>query len=236
MGKNRDRQLAQRHERLLDAVDDMLLKHVPIDAGRPGGRKQPRLRNLLDQARVALSTPLGDLSVSEEPDGFSSTTPGNGSPGGGKGGQSTMTIDGEVVPTSSTERAVFAREFVSGPGVRSAVVMHELLAEIETQLRHLDSAAMRLGSALIRFEALRGKADDDAGPQCYVASVVHRLPWDRVWEPVVTTQFDGVLAKPWDEPRKVCRWVYDFTRRNGRIPTRDELLQYLERGVVRLPA
>lgn len=229
--------MLRRHERLLNGIDDMLLKHVPVDAGRPAGRKQPRLRNLLDHARSALATPIGDLSVSEAPDGFSSTTPGNGSPGGGKGGRSTMTIDGEVVPTSSTERAAFAGlELGHRSEMRSAVVPGELLAEIETQLRHLDSAAVRLSSALIRFDALRSKADDDAGPQCYVASVVHRLPWDRAWEPVVSTQFDGVLAKPWDEPRKVCRWVYDFTRRNGRIPTRDELLQYLERGVVRLPA
>lgn len=245
MSKKRNQQMQQHHERLIEGIDDMLLKHVPVDPERPGGRKQPRLRNLLDQARRALATPIGDLTVSEDPDGFPTSTPGNGSPGGGKGGRSTMTIEdpddeldpgGVEVPVTSVERAVFAIEGGVSAGVRSAVQLDQLFGEISSQLRHIDSAAMRLSAALIRFEALRDKADDEAGPQCYVASVMHHLPWDRAWEPVVATQFDGVLAKPWPEPHRVCRWVYDFTRRHERIPTRDELLQYLERGLVRVSA
>lgn len=43
-------------------------------------------------------------NMRQESGGFSSTTPGNGSPGGGKGGRSMATIDGEDVPCTSVER------------------------------------------------------------------------------------------------------------------------------------
>lgn len=229
--------LKSNQERLLEGLRYQLLEQVPRDPKKPNGAKHERVRSLLARAREALEMDISEVLVSASPDGFPSTTPGNGSPGGGKGGRMTMVIDDDgerdTVPTSSTERAAFAG---TDPvwAERSQVV--DELREVEAQLRHIDSAILRLSGALTRLDGLRGQTTEEASPQCWVASVAHGLPWDRDWEPAVSTRFENYLDTPWEKPRPVCRWVYDFTRRNRRLPERDELLQYLERGHVRVTA
>ena len=228
--------LKSHQERLLEGLRYQLLEQVPRDAKKPNGPKHERVRSLLARAREALELDISEVLVSSSPDGFPSTTPGNGSPGGGKGGRMTMVIDDDgerdTVPTSSTERAAFIGTH-RDPGPSQVV---RELREIEAQLQHFDSALLRLSGALTRLDEIRGQSMEEASPQCWVASVAHGLPWDRDWEPAVSTKFENYLETPWDKPRPVCRWVYDFTRRNRRLPERDELLQYLERGHVRVSA
>ena len=227
--------LKSNQERLLEGLRSQLLDQVARDPKRPG-RKQERIRVLLDRARDALEMNISEVLVRSGPDGFAASTSGNGSPGGGKGGRMTMVIevDGErdTVPTSSTERAAFAGTDRAADVGRSQVV--DALREVESQLRHMDSAVLRLSGALDRLDRMRGQAAEDASPQCWVASVAHGLPWDRDWEPVVSTRFENVLDPAWPSPRPVCRWSYDFVRRNRRLPSRDEMLQYLERGRVQV--
>lgn len=204
-------------------IEELTLRQVPVDPTKPGGPKQPALRGLLRRVEQVAANPA--RNVLSLPDGFPSTTPGNGSPGGGKGGRLEVVLDGERVPTTSVEVAAFAR-------VRLDPV--EVLAdEIERQLRAFDLAVSSLRHALERWDSLRSTAELPDAPQCWVATH-HRLPWDEDWAPMVTTRFEGVLEQPWPEERRVCRWVYDFTRKHKRIPSADECRQYLARGIVRV--
>lgn len=237
------------------------LVHRPVDATNPNGHRRIALDMLLDRAEQIVATVT---SVSSRPDGFGSTTPGNGSPGGGKGGGSTMSIErpaGELgrlpqtdparvddderdrlaaiarraasaapdrVPVSSTERAAL--------DARRARLdkVDRIGADLVRELGRLDAACAKIDRLVAEWDRVRNVAEIDDAPQCYVASVVHRLPWDADWSPVVRTTFAGVLPTPWDEERPVSRWVYDFTRRHRRLPTGDEMLEYLARGSVRV--
>lgn len=220
-------------EKLLESIDVGALKHVPIDPSKPGGNKQPRLRSLLARSRELLM--IDAASESGLPDGFPTNTPGNGSPGGGKGGGTTMLIKdpkvkddpGDRVPASSTELAALARAPRADP-------LRGIAREVETQLRAIDTALLRIGSACDRWDRLRSTAELLNPAQCWVASVMHQLPFDEKWEPHVRTTFVGVLDDPWKEERPVCRMVYDFTRDHGRLPSSEEMTQYLERVVVRV--
>lgn len=58
------------------------------------------------------------------------------------------------------------------------------------------------------------------------------LPYDTAWDTHRRSDLNGL----WPEPRPVCRWVYDFARERRELPTKDQMLQYLERGVARVTA
>lgn len=174
-------------------------------------------------------------SVSNENDGFSSTTPGNGSPGGGKGGRKLMSIPDEngqpdLVPTSTTEVAALA-------GIRA---MPDPIARIgRDQLADLEALAAvleRMAGRADRFDNLRNTAVVPDPPMCWVAQVKYKLPWDIAWEPYRTTDFVGVLAEPFDEPRKVSSFVYWYTRRTRQLPTHAEMSAYLHGSIVKVKA
>lgn len=219
-------------EKLLASLEQEALRHVPIDPLKPGGAKQPRLRSLLVRAREVFE--IDRATGPARPDGFPASTPGNGSPGSGKGGGSTMLIKdpsvkddpGERVPASSVELAALAES--------RADPLRKIAREIESELRSADSALQRVAAAIDRWDRLRATTELENPPQCHVASVLYQLPFDEKWEPHKRTRFDGVLASPWKEERPVCRMVYDFTRDHGRLPSRDEMTQYLARAAVRV--
>ncbi len=165
-------------------------------------------------------------SVSAKPDGFSSTTPGNGNPGGGKGGRKLMAIrdekgDTDLVPTSSTEVAAI------DPG-RHDDPIALIGNEVWMHLRRIEGALVGLDNALNRADRLQSAAAVPDPPMCWVAQVKYQLPWDLMWEPHRATDFAGYLDTPFDEPRKVCRFVYDFVRRSRALPERADMLAYLE--------
>jgi hypothetical protein len=240
--------------RLIEGIDAAALRNVPVDLTKPGGRKEVQLRRMLTRSERVIAA---SRTARTRPDGFASTTPGNGSPGGGKGGGRMMAVETpadepgrvpqdpkvqaaflarhrrapgvDLVPTSSTEAAALAA------GRRVASPIDDIANELVTELRRLDTALRRIGWALDRYDRIVNPSDGlDEPPQCWVASKIHGLPWDRDWEPFVSTRFEGVLEEPWPEDRPVCRWVYDFTRRHARVPTKAEMRQYLERGQVRV--
>jgi hypothetical protein len=118
--------------------------------------------------------------------------------------------------------------------------VHQLTRQTLQALTRAADALNAVEANLRRFDNLRSTAQLEDAPQCHVAAVMYQLPYDISWEPHVTTQFAGYLTQPWDEPRKVCRFVYDFTRRSQpgswahRLPSKEEMLQYLERGTIRM--
>lgn len=78
-------------------------------------------------------------NMEQESGGYSSTTPGNGSPGGGKGGRSMATIDGEDIPCTAVERQAL--------GLAGRDVAAERLGELDRKAR---AAADGLGRAMHR--------------------------------------------------------------------------------------
>jgi len=224
-------------ERLVDRLVESIRFHTTRQVERPGkgDAKGSKVLAFDELARRARQIVIVGFSESAVADGYSSTTPGNGNPGSGKGGGRTMTVPGpagpEEVRTSSTESAAFtnldARRGAPDPAF---TIAREVLAELHTVKRALDS----LANACDRFDRLRSVAQVADAPQCHVASVILGLPWDEAWAPYKRTTFVGVLALPFDEERQVCRWVYDFTRHWHRLPSKVEMLGYLERGAVRV--
>lgn len=203
---------------------------IPTPVGKPA-RTTDALEVTLGRARNVLKIAA---SASARPDGFSSTTPGNGNPGGGKGGRKTMAIRGEdgqvdLVPTSSTEvDAIDNRREPDGVGLIGGEVWKLL-----HQLAHLHA---QLDGALVRFDRLQSTAGVEDPPMCWLAQVRYKLPWDIQWEPFRTTDFAGVLADPFDEPRRVSSFVYWFARNHKRLPERGEMLEYLEKQTVKVHA
>lgn len=205
-----------------------------------GGREvnRPAIDVTLTRARRLLEAAM----MPSAPDGFPSSTPGNGSPGAGKGGgkrvglayvDDTGVEQTDWVPTSSTESAaIFARrperDQVQGVGRK----VNRLLLVIASSLEKLDAA-------LDGLELLQSTADVADPPMCWVAQTRNHLPYDEEWdvkagtEGARTTTFEGTLDDPFDEPRRVCRFTYRFVHRHKRLPTQDEMTQYLARGVQR---
>lgn len=160
-------------------------------------------------------------------DGWGSTTPGNGSPGGGSGRH--ITVEDEHgqpdrVPVTSVELAVFNRER-QGDGVTE--IGRLVLAELTT----IQSALWSLENHLNAFDHQRSTAKVEDAPQCHVAKG-YGLPWDETWTPFRSSDLGGEL----DEPRRLCKFTYWFHRDNGRLPTKAEMLKHLERGTVRVSA
>lgn len=244
--------------RQLDRLTDLVLKQVPVDPAKPNGTREPAARQLRRRVEAITSNPA--RGISSRPDGFSARTPGNGSPGGGKGGGPTIRVEDrsdpvrslhvEIVDTEDGPRVVRGSEFevVSDTAVvpvtsvelamlgRVGVValpepIEAIAARIERQLDTVVRALAGLAQDVDRYERLRSTADVEDPPQCWIAAT-YGLPWDDTWAPAHLTRFDGVLDPPWPEHRPVSAWVYQFTRKHKRVPTDDECRQYLARGIV----
>jgi len=248
----RRRQLSVTVEKLLDSIDAAALRHVPIDPTRPEGAKHARLRSLLARSREVML--IERANESGQPDGYASTTPGNGSPGGGKGGGPTIAVEipddeparlpqseegrewlaslhetperVELVPTTSTERAALAR------GADRPDPLRNIARDLDTQWRTVETAFMRISALCDRWDRLRSTVALVNVPQCHVAEVLYKLPFDDKWKPHRSTTFEGLID--WPEARPVCRMVYDFTRDNARLPSKAEMVQYLERTAIRV--
>lgn len=213
------------------------VRQVPL-VGDDGGK--PRFRSAIDDVLVrAERAVLVGASMPSHADGFPSSTPGSGNVGGGKGGRQLMRIDGrddrtlaagetDRVPTSSTEMAALARPAVD-PKARAAQDIVSRVFEVERQLEGL-------ARAVDRFDRLDSTAGVEDPTMCWVAQVRYRLPFDPLWEPFKTTDFATQLAEPFDEPRKVCSFVYWFVRNHRRLPDKAEMLEHLERKTVRIRA
>lgn len=192
--------------------------------------RTPVIELTLGRARKVLLA----AEVSSAPDGYSATTPGNGAPGGGKGGGRRMGIvDRETgmmdwVPTSSTEAAAIdpaRRE--PDPVARSGRKVNVLMLRLAATLAELDRE-------LDQFDVLRSTSTVPEPPMCWVAQTRYRLPWDLQWEPFRTTDFAGQLDTPFDEPRKVCSFVYWYVRNHKRLPLEAEMREYLTRETIRI--
>lgn len=196
--------------------------------------KVPALEVTLSRAsrllRVALANP-------SRPDGFPSSTPGNGSPGGGKGGQRMMSVPGadggpaELVPTTSVEVAAIDQARALPDAV--ALQAREAWAHL---VKILDGLA-GLERVCDRFDRLQSSSDVVDPPMCWLAQVRYRLPYDVMWDVQHdgrTTDFAGQLDQPFDEPRRVSMFVYWFVRNHKRLPERAEMLGYLERQTVKV--
>lgn len=146
-------------------------------------------------------------------DGYATTTPGNGEPGGS--GWS---------PSSSTETAAMAEPRADG--------IHQAALACE---EHIAKAAVHLAgasAALVRADRIRNPNVDNQ-PYDWVAQQ-HKLPHDDAWTVAFNTTFQGYLKPAWPDEHGVSRFTYLFVRDNKRTPTRDEMCQHLQRGVTRL--
>ncbi len=183
-----------------------------------------KLDLLLARARHAITVGM----IPSGNDGYPTTTPGNGNPTGG-GGRHIIVPDEngqpDRVPITSTEAAAIDRTTNPDP---VAAIARTLLAELVNLKTSLDE----IEGALSRFDALRSMAATNDPPQCHVASKMHKLPWDVMWEPWRTSDLGGTFP----EPVKLSKYVYWFHRDNGRLPSKNEMLKYLEKGVVMVGA
>lgn len=199
------------------------VKRTVVEGDSPVEVTESQLEQLLRRA-VHLAQ-IADRCGRAVSDGFPATTPGNGSPGGGKGGGKTMPIptptgDIDHVPTSSTEAAALTN-VVADP---LSTITVRAIAHLRRAVHELEQLDATLGQA-DRMRMLSKVADP---PQCYVAGTVLGLPWDETWQPWRSTDFAKYIDDPrFAEPRKVCQWVYWFVRDHGRLPTRDEALKHL---------
>lgn len=205
-----------RNDRLIDALVKDIDRHEL-------GQYRARIMHLV----AVNSTARNDL------DGYPTTTPGNGATSGGGGRKMTVpdeeTGSDDEVPTTATEAAAFARL-----EPRPADPIHDLTRRTIDALTAAANALNTVEANLRRFDNLRTTTHLEDAPQCHLARS-YGLPFDPKWAPHRATDFAGYLFPvPWDEPRKVCRFTYDFTHRWYRLPTKDEMVQHLERGAVRL--
>lgn len=214
-------------EKVTDTIHHHTTRKVTIPGpdGTPD-RMSPAIDVLMHRARTFLKVAS---SVSSRADGFPSTAPGNGNPGGGKGGRKLMSVpvedagrivDFDLVPTSSTEVAALDARHQTDP---ITSVGREVWQLLTTVARSLD----QLEHALNRAERLQSTAQVPDPPMCWVAQVKYKLPWDIAWEPYRSTDFAGVLDQPFDEPRKVSSFVYWYTRRTHQLPEKADMLAYL---------
>lgn len=223
--------MSKRDERELDELFDLLRAFTTAKVDRPGTSHQVAALSEIERRARALFHADQVLAAA---DGFGARTPGNGSPGSGKGGRPMMPIRDEeapvgtppdLVPTSSTEVAALALS-PPDPVHRRAVRVREALDVVVGALR----LARR---ELDEWEQDRSTRVASDPPFCWLAQVRYGMVWDELWTVEHRTDFAGVLPERLDEPRPVCQFVYLFTRRMKRLPTRDEMEQRLQRTVVR---
>ena len=185
------------------------------------------LEQMLTRAKHVISVAL----MPSRPDGFPTTTPGNGNQGGG-GGRFIVVPDErgqpDRVPVSATEQAVSAVSGRTPEADPVNAIAREVLAELAT----VQASLYAIDSALARFDNLRNQVQETAAPYCYVARHMNNLPWDEAWQTYRRTDFRGLFT----EPQPVSKFVYYFHRDNGRLPTEREMRTYLEKQVVRIHA
>lgn len=209
-------------DRMLDSVIAAIRKH--------------RLDDLITTVRTIAAY---DSAGVDSNDGWGTTTPGNGSPGSGKGGGRQMAIETpegntDRVPTSSTEAAAFMRLERGRPDE-----IHGLHRADVQALRKILDGMNTIAANAKRAENLRSISDlCEPTSMCWFAQK-YELPWDIAWEIHKHTDFvrhDGTryTSTEWPERRPVCRFAYEFVRTNFREPTKEEMLTHLQRGVVRV--
>lgn len=181
---------------------------------------------LMRRARAVVAVGMIPNTV----DGYPKTTPGNGNSSGGNGRHIFVVDDetgeqGDRVPVTSTEQAAMN-------DYHDRDIIKEIAIDVVTELMTLRQALESAHHALDRFEALRSTAKTNDAPQCHVAAVMHKLPWDVMWEPWRTSDLGGAFP----EPVKLSKFVYWFHRNNDRLPSKNEMLRYLEKGVVMVSA
>lgn len=150
-------------------------------------------------------------NLEQESGGYSSTTPGNGSPGGGKGGRAMATIDGEDIPCTAVERQALglggrdiaaerlaelgrrSRAAADGLGRVMSTVGLPLLAPTDAVTR-TDRMVVLAYSRAVRLRRLADKHDG--------------ATWDRLLGPAVDDTAPAVLAV-----FHLCQtWGYDPKR------------------------
>ncbi len=225
--------MGKRRNELVDRVLENIRYHTTRKV-KPAGHVNEvfALDDYLSRAQQLLRVAF---SESAQQDGFPTSTPGNGNVGGGKGGGRVMEVGGrdadglkvvELLPTSSTEMAALA-----GP---QADPIANIGGEVNRCIHTIANAFDQLGRALDRADALRSTSAVPDPPMCWVAQVRYQLPWDISWEPWRTTDFAGQLSQPFDEPRRVCQFVYKFVHNHKRLPAKIEMQQYLAKSTVKL--
>ncbi len=203
-------------KREVTEVDDLIDRIRDLTTREAIGQIEAEVRQLLaaDEQRVVV-------------DGFPSRTPGNGNPGGGKGGGPLMVVEDEDgrpdrVPMSTTEAAALTEQSERDP-------VHDLAGEARRSLHAVADSLERLRRTLDKFARLRSTGHEVVeGRWCHVAKLVHGLAWDPEWEVWRTTDFAGVLTDPFEIPVGVSRYVYWYTRNHRRLPSKDEMLRHLE--------
>lgn len=178
-----------------------------------------RLRDIGRQAEQRANRLKAHLALvrrgrSGQPDGYPASVR-----GGGIGGAELTSVEG------AADR-------------RIAGVHDELSSHVENELAYLEQAIASLDASTSRSQAVDRLLDDhdlNPRPQCWIITHVGKITeWDPRFDEHVRTDFDGVLARKWDQPRPVCRWAYDFVRAQRRLPTQAEIAMYADRGVVRV--
>lgn len=103
-----------------------------------------------------------------------------------------------------------------------------------TMERHLDAAIASLEHAVNQLD---DASPDDGGPWCESCLRHHGPDGTPSFSPIhprikTRTDVGGRLKDQiW-----ICRWCYDWVRVNSALPDREVLIQYLERGRVRITA
>ena len=166
---------------------------------------------------------IDDTAGVNRHDGYPTRTPGNGATQGTTGRTIVVTDEQgqpDQIPVNSVESAVLARL----EGRHDPDPFHTALQDALKHLATACGALHAVKNAVDRADNLRStEALAEWVPQCWLASH-YKLPVDPVaFEVYTRTMFEGYLQPQWDEPRPVCRFVYDFVRQNGRLPSKDEM-------------
>lgn len=176
------------------------------------------MQQLVRRSRAVVMVELANPS---EVDGFPAA---HGGPGGGGG--PTLVIEGDRVPATAVELAVLAGR--AAPDPYSAISRR--IVEAWDQLVAKADEVEGLVLAAERLQAPTGLS-----PAYDWVAQSAGLPFDERWAEIhKRTTFAGYLERPLDEPRAVCRWTYDFVRTHRRLPTKDEMLQLLRTGKVKV--
>jgi hypothetical protein len=177
------------------------------------------LNDLMDRAEQLFV----QCMPSADRDGFSTTTPGNGSPGAGKGASIGSSVESAVVDFNRRHE----RDQLSEHGADAWAIVQRIAADVAA-----------LDVVLGKVELLQNRVLVPDAHICAVAAG-YGLPWDDEWSvrdgrDARLTDFAGVLGDDKLEVRQlVCRYVYKFVHKHKRLPTSDEMLAHIESKVDR---
>jgi len=111
------------------------------------------------------------------------------------------------------------------------------IKELDRLLRRLEVDALRLRSLIGRYQPRTATAKDQVEVDRQNAEPLPECFWMRrcanTFEPALCTSNLGGLL---DVERPVCRWVYDFARRMGRLPGAEECQRHAAGQKVRVVA